>query len=630
MSFARKVWHLIVAVKDGLSLVFLLLFFFALYAILTARPNAAAVRDGALLLSLDGTVVEEKSAIDPIALLLSGQQPAGEYDVQELVHAIDTSATDDRIKAVVLDMGATFAAGQVHLEDIGDALQKVRAAKKPVLSYATVYNDDAIMLASNASEVWVDPMGGAVVLGPGGNRLYYGELLNKLDVNARVYKVGTYKSAVEPYTLDGMSEPARENYTQVYGALWSEWQARVKKARPQANLAAFAQDPVAYFTAARGDAATAAKNAGLVDKLGTRVQFGKRVAEIAGEDAWDDKPGNFAFTELQPWIDDNPLPDEGDAIGVVTIAGEIVDGDAGPGVAGGTRIADILDDALDDDLKGLVVRVDSPGGSALASEEIRNAILRHKDRKIPVAVSMANVAASGGYWVATPGDRIFAEPDTVTGSIGIFAVVPTFERIAEKWGVGIDGVKTTPLSGQPDLIGGLPAEGDALMQSYIEDGYADFIERVAKSRKMTAARVDEIGQGRVWDGGTARQIGLVDQYGGLDDALAWVAGQAKLGEGEWHATYLGEESGTRDTLLRQMLFGEEARRTGGTDLLGLFALQRDASLERVLNDVERLGSVKGMQAYCLECAPVVRAQPSRSLEGWLAKLVAFVSGHPAG
>ena len=347
MSFARKVWHLIVAVKDGLSLVFLLLFFFALYAILTARPNAAAVRDGALLLSLDGTVVEEKAEIDPIALLMSGQKPAGEYDVQELVHAINAAATDDRIKAVVLDMGATFGAGQVHLEDIASALDKVRAAKKPVLSYATVYNDDAIMLASHASEVWLDPMGGAIILGPGGNRLYYGELLNQLDVNARVYKVGTYKSAVEPYTLDGMSDPARENYTQVYGSLWSEWQAHVKKARPQANLAAFAQDPVAFFTRARGDAATAAKEAGLVDRLGDRVQFGNRVAEIAGEDPWDDKPGKFAFTDLDPWIDENPMPDEGDAIGVVTIAGEIVDGDAGPGVAGGTRIADILDDALD-------------------------------------------------------------------------------------------------------------------------------------------------------------------------------------------------------------------------------------------------------------------------------------------
>ncbi|ANY20948.1 Protease 4 [Tsuneonella dongtanensis] len=625
MSFARKVWHLIVAVKDGLSLLFLLLFFAALYALLTARPNASAVRDGALLLSLDGVVVEEKTAVDPIAMLLSGEEPTGEYDVQELVHALEEAATDDRIKTVVLDMGGFFAAGQVHLEDIGAALDRVRAARKPVLSYATVYNDDAIMLASHASEVWLNPMGGAVVLGPGGNRLYYGDLLKKLDVNARVYKVGTYKSAVEPYILDGMSEPARENYTQIYGALWAEWQAHVKKARPQVNLAAFAQDPVSFFTRAGGDAATAAKNAGLVDKLGDRVQFGKRVAEVAGDDPWDDKPGAFAFTELEPWLDDRPMAEDGDAIGVVTIAGEIVDGNAGPGVAGGSRIAELLDEALEDDLKGLVVRVDSPGGSALASEEIRQAILRHKDRKIPVAVSMANVAASGGYWVATSADRIFAEPDTVTGSIGIFAVIPTFENLAEKWGVGVDGVKTTPLSGQPDLIGGLPPEADALMQAYIEDGYDDFIERVANARKLSKSKVDEIGQGRVWDGGTARQIGLVDQYGGLDEALAWVAGQAKLGEGEWYAEYLGEDARTSDTLLRNLLFGEKARPASGTDLVGAFAIRRNAAVAQMAADLERLAGVKGMQAYCLECAPVVRSQPARALDGWLAKLIALIS-----
>jgi protease-4 len=625
MSFARKVWHLIVAVKDGLSLVFLLLFFFALYALLTARPSPGAVRDGALLLSLDGVVVEEKSAIDPIAILLSGDAPAGEYDVQELVHAIDEAASDDRIKAVVLDFGGFFGGGQVHLEDIGAALDRVRAARKPVLSYATVYNDDSIMLASHASEIWVDPLGGALVLGPGGNRLYYGDLVRKLDVNARVYKVGTYKSAVEPYILNEMSEPARENYEQLYGSLWSEWQAHVKKARPQVNVAAFAQNPAEWFTRAGGDAATAAKNAGLVDKLGDRVEFGNRVAEIAGEDPWDSMPGTFAFTEFDPWLADNPLSDKGDAIGVVTIAGEIVDGDAGPGVAGGERIARALDEALESDLKGLVVRVDSPGGSVLASEEIRRAILRHKDRKIPVAVSMANLAASGGYWVATPADRIFAEPDTITGSIGIFAVLPTFENAAAKWGVSSDGVLTTPLSGQPDLVGGLPPEADALMQAYVEDGYADFIERVGKARRMTPARVDEVGQGRVWDGGTARQIGLVDQYGGLDDALAWVAAQAELGEDEWHAKYLGDESRPGETLLRRLLLGDEKQRTPDSDLVSMFAVQRNTSLAQLSGDLARLTGTSGMQAYCLECAPMVHAAPPGVSGRWLAKVLKLLS-----
>jgi len=625
MTFARKVWHLIVAVKDGLSLVFLLLFFFAIYAVLTARPSPAAVREGALLLELNGTIVEEKSEIDLFGAILAGEAPAGEYDVQELVHAIDAAAKDERIKAVVLDLTRFVGAGQVHLGDVGAALDRVRAAKKPVLSYAVAYTDDGVLLASHASEVWVDPLGGAIIQGPGGKNLYYGELLRNLDVNARVYKVGTYKSAVEPFFRNDMSPEARENYTQVLGALWSEWQAAVTKARPQAKLAGITQNPADWFAAAKGDPATAAKSAGLVDRLGDRVQFGKRVAEIAGADEWDEMPGNYARTELAPWLADNPFDSEGDAIGVVTIAGEIVDGDAGPGQAGGDRIAKILDEALEEDLKGLVVRVDSPGGSVLASEEIRRAILRHKAKGIPIAVSMGNLAASGGYWVSTPAQRIFAEPDTITGSIGIFAVVPTFERAAAKWGVGTDGVQTTPLSGQPDLIGGFAPEVDALLQGYVEDGYGDFLGRVARSRKLTRERVDAIGQGRVWDGGTARQIGLVDQFGGLADATQWVAARAKLGDGEWHVEYLGEDQGTADTLLRRILIGDDAREAGSTDLFGVLAQRQQSLLSQIATDAERVARVNGMQAYCLECAGTVRAAPSRGLDGWLAKLLALVS-----
>ncbi|QDM41526.1 signal peptide peptidase SppA [Altererythrobacter sp. TH136] len=625
MSFARKVWHLIVAVKDGLSLLFLLLFFFALYAVLTARPSPAAVRDGALLIDLDGIIVEEKSQPDLVSTLLSGQVPAGEYDVQDLVHALDAAATDDRIKAVVLDLSRFVGGGQVHIEDVGAALDRVRAARKPVLTWAVAYTDSGVMLASHASEVWVDPLGGAVITGPGGNRLYYGELLRNLDVNARIYKVGTYKSAVEPYYLNEMSEPARENYAQLYGALWSEWQANVAKARPKAQVAAITADPVGWLQSAGFDPATAAKKAGLVDQLGDKVAFGQRVARIVGEDKWDDSPGAYARTELDPWLADNPLEKAGGAIGVVTIAGNIVDGEAGPGTAGGDRIAQVLDDALDDDLKGLVVRVDSPGGSVMASEAIRRAIMRHKAKGIPVAVSMANVAASGGYWVSTPAQRIFAEPSTITGSIGIFAVVPTFERAAARWGLNADGVKTTPLSGQPDLVSGFTPEVDALLQGYIENGYGDFITRVAQSRKMTRERVDAVGQGRVWDGGTARQIGLVDQHGGLQDALAWVAGQAKLGDGDWHAEYLGEQRGVGDTLLRQLLIGESERSAGASDVFGVLTARRQSVLAQLAGDADRLTRVQGMQAYCLECAGTVQRADEAALSGWVARLIALVA-----
>lgn len=622
MSFAGRVWRLLVGIKDGLVLVFMLLFFWALFAIMTARPSPAQVREGALLLELDGVVVEERTPIDPFEAFISGQAPIGEYQARDLIRAIDAAASDERVKAVVLDLDRFLGGGQVHLQTIGEALDRVRAAEKPVLAYATAYGDDGLLLASHATEVWMDPLGGAIIAGPGGGRLYYAELLDKLKVNARVYRVGTYKSAVEPYSRNSMSEEARENYSALYGALWEEWQAHVKKARPKADIDAVTADPVGWIEAAGGDLATAALSSGLVDTLGSRSEFGERVAELAGENRLDDTPGAFSHTRLAPWLQDVGKDQPGKAIGVITVAGEIVDGEAGPGLAGGTRIAALLDEALDDDLAALVVRVDSPGGSVLASEEIRRAILRHKAKDIPVAVSMANVAASGGYWVSTPADRIFAEPETITGSIGIFAVIPTFEGLAEEVGVSVDGVRTTPLSGQPDLVGGFTPEVDAILQASIEDGYDDFIERVSEARNLEPDQVDRIGQGRVWDGGAARQIGLVDQYGGLATALTWAASEAGLEEGGWHARYLGEQPSTYDTLLRQWLVGdgEEAR----PDTASLIARRQQALGAQLTRDFDMLMGARGMQAYCLECPPQSRSVATAgSYNGWLARLVAL-------
>ena len=621
MHFAGKVWRLLVGIKDGLVLLFMLLFFALLFAVLTARPSPAQVREGALVLALDGVIVEEQTPVDPIAALLSGAAPTSEYQARDLVRAIDAAARDDRIKAVVLDLDGFLGAGQVHLAEVGEALDRVRAANKPVLSYATAYADDGVFLAAHASEVWLNPQGGAFVAGPGGEQLYFAGLFEKLKVNARVYKVGTYKSAVEPYTETGMSDPARENAQALYGALWEEWQANVKKARPAADLALISSDPAAWIEAAEGDLATAAKNAGLVDRLGTATEFGDRVAELVGEDDWDDAPGAYPSTKFAAWLEANPAPESGKRIGVVTVAGVIVDGDAGPGTAGGTRIADLLDEALDDELAGLVVRVDSPGGSALASEEIRNAILRHKAKDIPVAVSMANVAASGGYWVATPADRIFAEPETVTGSIGIFAMIPTFEEAAASIGVTSDGVRTGPLSGQPDLIGGFTPEVDRILQASIEDGYRDFLTRVASSRQMSMEQVDRVGQGRVWDGGTARQLKLVDEYGGIEEALSWVAGQAELAEGDWSALYLGDEPSATDTILRQLLIGEED--AGGRDVFALLAAEQRSLAATVLHDAERLLGTQGVQAYCLTCptSAAEKAHGQRQIDGFFARVM---------
>jgi len=626
MSFIGKAWRFIVGIKDALVLIFMLLFFLALFAALSATPNPGQVREGALFIDLSGTVVEERSPVDPIAALISGEAPVAEYQARDLVRALDAAAGDDRIEAVVIDMTTFLGGGQVHLQAIGEAMDRVRQTEKPVLTYAIGYADDHMQLAAHASEVWLDPLGGALITGPGGTNLYYADLIERLNINARVYRVGEFKSAVEPYTRNEPSDAAQENRAALYGALWEEYQANILTARPRIELDRITGDYVAWVENSSGDLAKAALEAGLVDTLGSRVEFGERVAEIVGKSDIDDTPGSYAKSEFAPYLADidpglGGLIGSENEIAVVTVAGSIVDGDAGPGTAGGDRIARLLNEALDDDVKGLVVRVDSPGGSVLASEEIRRGIERYRDKGVPVAVSFANVAASGGYWVATAGDRIFAQPETITGSIGVFAVLPTFENAAAEIGVNAAGYRTTPLSGQPDLVAGLTPEVDSILQASVTDTYSDFLERVAAARGMTPQRIDQIAQGRVWDGGTARQLDLVDQFGGLEDAVAWVAKEAGLEEGDWSADFLGAETNNYDSLIRQLVFDNAGNNQQGRngDLFALAARQRDALFDRLLSDVDRLTQAEGIQAYCMECPrPAGPARPAR--RGWLQQL----------
>ena len=612
MQFARKVWHLLVAIKDGLVLLFLLLFFGALHAALTARGAPASMRNGALLLNLNGRVVEEPARIDPLAMALSGERREQEVRERDVVRALREAVGDARIKAVVLDLSRFAGGGQVHMEEIGAALDRVRAVHKPVLVYGEMLGDSGMLLAAHASEVWIDPLGGVFVTGPGGNHLYYARLLEKLKVDVHVFRVGTYKDYVEPFLRNDQSDPSRAARQALYAAVWKDWQANVAAARPRAQIARVTADPVGWFKASGGDAAKAALAAGLVDRLGTRTEFGARVARITGDDPADSRPGSFVHSTLRTFLAAHPESRAGKAIGVVTIAGEIVDGKAGPGTAGGDRIARLIDEAGKQDLAALVVRIDSPGGSVTGSEAIRTAILRQKAKGLPVAVSMANVAASGGYWVSTPGTRVFARPATITGSIGIFAVVPSFEKALANWGVTGDGVRTTPLSGQPDPLTGLTPEVEAMLQANIENGYRRFLGLVAQARHKRPDEIDAIAQGRVWDGGAAQANGLVDASGGLDEALAWAAGQAHLGAGEWHPVWLGREADTFARLRAMLRDDDDA--TDGTgdpggdgqtraplDFTGLVAARQQVVFARALDEVGRIMAGQGAQARCLDC-----------------------------
>lgn len=617
MLFARKVWHLLVAIKDGLVLFFMLLFFVMLYGALTARPSAGLVKDGALLIKLNGSLVEEPAESDPLELLMGGA-PVREYRTRDVVRAIKLAAKDDRIKAVVLDLSSFTGGGLVNIEEVAAAMDEARAAKKPVLTYGIAYLDDGVMLAAHASEAWVHPMGGAAIAGPGGNQTYYAGLLERFKVKVHIYKVGTYKDFVEPYLLDRASAPSKEARTALLESVFENWLANVSKARPKAQYAQVAKDPVTWVKASNGDLAQAALKAGMIDKLGDHVEFGERVKQLAGEDGSSKQPGNYAHSGMGALLAAHPAEQDGKAIAVVTVAGTIVDGKAGPGTAGGDRITRLIDEANADDAAALVLRIDSPGGSALASEQVRKAVDRFKAKGKPVAVSFANVAASGGYWIATGGNRIFAQPSSVTGSIGIFAIMPSFEGTLAQYGITSDGVRTTPLSGQPDVMGGFTPETHELMQGSIESGYRRFIDLVSKARGKTPEQVDAIAQGRAWDGGTARQNGLVDQFGGLDDALAWAAKQAKLES--WHARHYGGEVDPYASLLERLGGGEEESAGQGRDMFAQMALREQAKQSQALAQLSWLGEVRGAQALCLDCPVPVGGVRLEKQSNWLLKL----------
>ena len=609
MKLAKLAWGVLVGVKDGLVLIFMLLFFAALYAVMSADPNAARGKGGALLLAFDGPIVDQKTEIDARSFLLGDGTVGTQYQLDDVLNALDVAATDDNIKTVVLDLDRFAGAGQVALQNIGERLDKVKAAKKPVLAFATGYFDQNYSLAAHASEVWLDPMGAAAIAGPGGRQPYFKGLVDRFGVNVHVYRVGKYKSFVEPFTLTQQSTEAKAANQALVDVVWADWQARVAKARPKAQLAAFIKDPLAGTNGTGASLAEASLKAGMVDKLGDYSSFTARVAALAGEDK--DAREGFRSSRIADYIKANPRSMSGDAVGIIHVAGTIVDGEAPGGSAGGDTVSALIGEGLaKKNLKALVLRVDSPGGSALASEKIRLALMEAKKAGLPVIVSMGNVAASGGYWVAMAGDKIFAEPSTITGSIGVFGIIPSFENTLGRYGVTSDGVRTTPLSGQPDFIGGFNPETDNLIQTGVENIYTQFLKLVSASRKLPLEKVAEIAQGRVWDGGTARQLGLVDAFGSLDDAVAEAAKRAKIAPDNVRRVVLAP----KESYLSGLLAGWGTTKTSRTDIITRLVRQQQAAFVAGLVDAASVITGPAVQVRCLSCPPaVINPKPTNFL-----------------
>ena len=634
MAFVRGAWAFLVGVKDLMVLLLLVLFFVGLWAALNARgPSAASVPSGsALVLDLDGSVVEQAAEGSPFGLF-SGVNRPSEVQVRDVIGAIDSARTDRRIKAIVLDLDTFLGTGEANLQSIGARLRAFKAAGKPVYAYATAYTDDSYYLASQATQVWVNPLGGVLLSGPGGPNLYFKAALAKLDVDVNVFRVGTYKSAVEPFTRDDASPEAEAAEQVLVDNLWRTYARDVAAARHGANVDAFLADLPARVAAANGDFATTALKAGLVDRIGTRAEFGRMVAKAVGAGT-DDRPGSFSNVRLAAYRSATKVTGSGRAVGIVYVAGNIVDGDAPLGTAGGDTIARQIDKAVaNHDIKALVLRVDSGGGSVLASERIREALMEAKAKGLPIVASFGPVAASGGYWVATAADEIVAQPSTITGSIGVFAIIPSFNRSLKALGIGTDGVKSTPYSGDPDVLRGLTPASKALIQAGVEDTYRRFTGLVAKARSLPQARVDQIGQGRVWAGNTAKDLKLVDTLGGIDVAIASAARRAKLPADV--RTVDIERSAPLFGQVVASLFGggtgDDAEQSFASTARDPFARAARLSQLRLLaaiGEAHAVATGATIQVHCLNCASLTapRAADVQVAQGWLAKLAGPVLG----
>jgi protease IV len=531
--YAHATWRFLDGLRRVLHLILLLFFFGIIFAALRGSiPNVP--QRAALVVAPEGRLVEQLSG-DPLQRALEetrGKERA-ETLLWDLTDSIRAAAKDKRIPVLVLDLEHFEGGGQPTLEELARAIREFRASGKKVVALATSYLQQPYYVAAQADEVYVDPLGFVLIDGYAGYHMFFKDALDKLGVDINVFRVGAFKSAVEVYTRSDMSSEARENALGYLNSLWSSYQSATTQARhlPNDAVANYVADLSKTIPAAGGNAPAVALKAGLVTGVKTRMEVEHELIQMVGEDESD---GSFRSISDQEYVrivhaQKKLTGGRGHRIGVIVAEGEILDGEQPPGTIGGESTARLIRNArMDENVRALVLRVDSPGGSVTASEEIYRELQALKSAGKPVIVSMANYAASGGYYIAAPADEIWASPATITGSIGIFAIIPTVPRTLAKVGVNVDGVGTTPLSGQLRLDRALGAPARALLQSTVERGYEEFLARVAGGRKKTRDEVDAIGQGRVWAGADAKRLGLVDQLGSFDDAVKAAARRAKL------------------------------------------------------------------------------------------------------
>ncbi len=601
----KGIWKSITFIRLALAnLIFLLMiavFYFAFTYTGEGRP--VIEKESALVMNLSGPIVEQRRYVNPmdsVAGSLLGNEMPKENVLFDIVDTIRYAKDDAKVSGLVLALRDLPETNLTKLRYIAKALNEFKASGKPVYAVGDFYNQSQYYLASYADKVYMAPDGGVLIKGYSAYSMYYKTLLEKLDVSTHVFRVGTYKSAIEPFIRDDMSDAAKESATRWVTQLWS---AFVDDVTTNRNINAKVLNPtmeelLTEMKSVDGDLAQLAVKMGLVDELATRQDIRTLFAKEFGSDGKDSYNAISYYDYLATIRPDYTLANHD--IAVVVASGAIMDGQQPRGTVGGDTIASLLRQARNDEkVKAVVLRVDSPGGSAFASEVIRNEVEALKKAGKPVVVSMSSLAASGGYWISMSADKIVAQPTTLTGSIGIFSVITTFEKGFSKLGINTDGVGTSPFSGD-GITTGLSEGASQAFQLGIEHGYKRFISLVGSNRAMTVEEVDKVAQGRVWTGQDALSFGLVDQMGDFDDAVELAAKLANVTE---YGIYWVEEPLSPTELFLQE-FMNQVKVSLGVDATSLLPkslqpvaqqFEQDASLLQSFNDP------KGQYAFCLNC-----------------------------
>ncbi|WP_441004067.1 signal peptide peptidase SppA [Pseudocolwellia agarivorans] len=608
--FKRVLFGMFNAINVSRKIVINLLFFglIIIFFVSISNDNEMIIveNNSALILDISGDIVEQKKQVDPMQAFmneaLSNNDQPPEILLADILKVIESAASDKRISSLVLKLDRMGSAGLTKVNIIAQAIDKFKESGKPVTAIGENFTQDQYYLASYADDIWLDPNGWLVLDGYGRYQLYYKSAIEKLAITPHIFRVGTYKSAVEPYMRDDMSEQARESNQLWLNDLWSKYKVDVAEQRgfQVSNFDETADALVAKLEAVNGDLAKYALDNGWVDSLKTRNQVELALNEMLGVDDGDDTYESVHFRDYLSLLNlEFPIHHTfSDNVAVVVAKGTILNGSQDPGIIGGDSTARLLRDAREDDsIKAVVLRVDSPGGSAFASEIIRQEVELLKQAGKPVVASMGTYAASGGYWISASADKIYAAPTTITGSIGIYGLMMTFENALRKLGVYTDGVGTTEFAGftpTRPISNGIAQ----IIQMNVNKGYQDFITLVADNRNMTTTEVDSIAQGRVWSGAKAKELGLVDELGGLEDAIV---AAAELADMEDYGTVLIEKQLSPTDLFLKNVFGQ-ASAFLPESVFELSPIEKAmAELKGELESLTYLNDPKNIYTLCMSC-----------------------------